>query len=425
MAVKAGNANERMPVFDLIVIGGGAAGFYGAIQAGELHGGLKILILEKSNKLLSKVRVSGGGRCNVTHHCFAPVKLARHYPRGEKLLRNIFKEYGTAQTVAWFDSKGVKLKTEDDGRMFPFTDNSQTIIDCFLHQAERLKIRIETGQEVTAIHPAAGKFSLMTQAGEVFTATKVLITTGGSPKPDAYSFIEKLGHTIKPPIPSLFTFNDSEKKFKDLMGVAVPEAEVRIATTNLKDQGPLLITHWGLSGPAVIKLSAWAAEYLHGVHYNFRALVSWIGHAKEEEVREFLQSQKTVRLKQKIYSNPLFGLPQRLWVRLCELADIPPEKVWGEIGQKNLNRLLEHLIKCPFHIKGKTTFKEEFVTCGGVDLAEVDPGTLESRKVKGIFFAGEVLHIDGETGGFNFQAAWSTAFLASKSMFGKENVKYT
>ncbi len=402
--------------FDLIVIGGGAAGFYGAIQAAEMNASLKILILEKSNKLLSKVRVSGGGRCNVTHHCFDPVKLSHHYPRGEKLLRSLFKKHDAEKTVSWFASNGVDLKIEEDGRMFPVTDNSQTIIDCFMREALRLKVKIEMGDGVVRIKPAKDIFEIITQTGKVYTAHKILIATGGSPKLDAYHWIEELGHTINPPIPSLFTFNDAEKKFADLMGIAVANAEVRIAATKFKQQGPVLITHWGLSGPAVIKLSSWAAEHLHSLHYNFTALVSWIGPAKEDTLREYLIEQKTARGKQKIYSNPLFELPQRLWVRLCEHSQIDENKIWAEASLKNLNKLLENLIKCPFQIKGKTTFKEEFVTCGGVDLKDVDPETMESKKIKGVFFAGEVMNIDGETGGFNFQSAWSTAFIAAKSI---------
>jgi predicted Rossmann fold flavoprotein len=404
-----------MADFDLIVIGGGAAGFYGAIQAAEMDPGFRVIILEKSGKLLSKVRISGGGRCNVTHHCFDPVKLSHHYPRGEKPLRFIFKKYDAAKTVAWFASKGIRLKTEDDGRMFPQTDDSETIIDCFIQQARRLNIQIETGQGVEDIKRFGVVLEIITSTGRAYYAPSVLIATGGSPKVEPYDFIKKLGHTIKPPVPSLFTFNDSGKRFTDLMGVSVTNAEVRIATAKFKNQGPLLITHWGLSGPVIIRLSAWAAEYLHSVHYDFTVLVSWIGPAQEDAIREFLQSQKISRVKQKIYNNPLFELPLRLWVRLCELAEIPDEKIWGEIGLRHLNKLLEYLIKCPFQIKGKTTFKEEFVTCGGVDLSEVDLQTMESKKVKGVFFAGEVLNIDGETGGFNFQAAWSTAFLAAKS----------
>jgi hypothetical protein len=248
----------------------------------------------------------------------------------------------------------------------------------------------------------------------------VLVAIGGSPKLEAYSFIKDLGHTIRSPIPSLFTFNDSDRDFTDLMGVAVPGAEVKIARTKFSQVGPVLITHWGLSGPAVIKLSAWAAEYLHSVAYNFDVLVSWIGPRPEDSVRQFLTDQKNTRAKQKIWNHPLFDLPQRLWTRLCSLAEIPESKIWGEASNKNLNKLLEFLIRCPFHIKGKTTFKEEFVTCGGVDVLEVDLNTMESKKVAGLYFAGEVLNLDGETGGFNFQGAWSTAFLAASAISTKD-----
>jgi predicted Rossmann fold flavoprotein len=403
--------------FDVIVIGGGAAGFYAAIQAGEMNPGLKILIVEKSGKLLSKVRVSGGGRCNVTHHCYDAVKLSQHYPRGEKRLRAVFKEYGAKHTVAWFASKGVELKVEDDGRMFPVTDSSETIVQCLRGEAERQGIRVECGFEVTSIRQAdGGGFQIASLSGQSYTCARLVITTGGSPKAEAYSFIRDLGHALRPPIPSLFTFNDPQKTFTHLMGVSVPNAEMRIATTKFKQCGPLLITHWGLSGPAVIKLSAWAAEHLYAVHYDFAVLVSWIGPVDEAPIRELLLAQKIERSKQRVAGNPLFDLPLRLWSKLCLLSGIPEEKIWAEMPHRNINKLLEYLIRCPFSIRGKTTFKEEFVTCGGVDLAEVYMQTMESRKIKGVFFAGEVLDIDGETGGFNFQAAWSTAFLAARAI---------
>lgn len=402
-------------VFDLIIIGGGAAGFFGAIQAAEMRPGLKILILEKSNKLLSKVRISGGGRCNVTHYCFEPTTLSHHYPRGQKALKSLFRKYQAKDVVEWFENKGVKLKAEDDGRMFPVTDNSATIIDCFLREARRHNIKIELNAGVTDIKPLNTGFNVICDKTELRT-NKVLIATGGHPNTSAYSFIKNTGHAILPLIPSLFTLNDSQKQFKDLMGVAVPNGAVRIAGTKFSQSGPILITHWGLSGPAVIKLSAWAAEYFHEHQYEATVLIGWIPETREEVVRQFLLDYKTTNGKRKIYSYPLYELPQRLWVRLCELAEIKEGKIWGELANKNLNKLLELLIRCPFTIKGKTTFKEEFVTCGGVDLQEVNPETMESKKVKNLFFAGEVLNIDGETGGFNFQAAWTTAFIAAKKI---------
>jgi predicted Rossmann fold flavoprotein len=401
--------------FDLIVVGGGAAGFFGAIQAAEKKPALKILILEKSTKLLAKVKVSGGGRCNVTHNCFVPTELSRHYPRGEKQLKQLFKKYQALDTVNWFASKGVKLKAEEDGRMFPITDSSQTIIDCFLNEAKRLNIQIELNRNVNAMTPVNGFFEV-TCGDTLFRAKNILVAIGGHPNVQAYSWLEKIGHTIQKPIPSLFTFNDSQKKFTDLMGVAVANAEVKITGTKLSQVGPLLITHWGLSGPAIIKLSAWAAEHLHQLNYNFTVLVSWVGSVKEDEFRLQLIDQKKIRPKQKVYTNPLFLLPQRLWQRLCELAEIEEQKIWVDLSQKSINKLLENLIRCPFEIKGKTTFKDEFVTCGGVDLNEVDTETMQSKKIQNLYFAGEVLNVDGETGGFNFQGAWSTAYIAAQQI---------
>ena len=405
-----------MNQFDIIVVGGGAAGFFGAIEAASSKPGLRILILEKSGKLLSKVKVSGGGRCNVTHHCFNPIQLAGHYPRGEKKLKDLFKKFQASDVVDWFSKRGVRLKTESDGRMFPDTDSSQTIIDCFLDEVTRKKIKIEQGVNVTRI--VTDNNLLIVQCGNdvSFTAKKVLIAAGGNSKADAYNWLTVLGHNLVTPIPSLFTFNHPGKQFVDLMGLSVPNAEVKIATTKFIQQGPLLITHWGLSGPAIIKLSAWAATYLHQVNYEFTALVSWVGPQEEEKFRTLLLEYKAAHPKQKIISNPMFNLPMRLWQKLCSLALIEDQKTWGELSLKSLNRLIEFLIRAPFHIKGKTTFKEEFVTCGGIDLKDVNAATLESKNVKNVFFAGEVLNIDGETGGFNFQAAWTTAYIAANEM---------
>jgi len=402
--------------YDLIVIGGGAAGFFGAIQAAELRPGLRILILEKSTKLLAKVRVSGGGRCNVTHHCFNPFELCRHYPRGEKSLKNQFKEFHAKHIVDWFADKGVSLKSEADGRMFPVTDNSQSVIDCFMREADKSGIRIETNHGVSSIVNENEMFSVVTMTGEKFQTSNVLIAMGGNPNLSAYRWISDLGHNIIHPIASLFTFNDSGKKFIDLMGISVPDARVRIVGSKFSQDGPVLITHWGLSGPAIIKLSAWAADYLNKVDYKFDVQLSWIGSISEEELREQLLHYKASSGKQKVYSNAMFTLPQRLWQRLCELSEIEDSRLWGEMGHRQVNKLLEHLIRCPFQIRGKTTFKEEFVTCGGVDLREINPETMESRLVRNLYFAGEVLNIDGETGGFNFQAAWTTAYLAARSM---------
>jgi predicted Rossmann fold flavoprotein len=402
--------------FDLIVVGGGAAGFFGAIQAVHQKPDLKTIILEKSTKVLSKVRISGGGRCNVTHHDFNPFTLARHYPRGEKALKKLFKVYHAEHVVQWFESRGVPLKSENDGRIFPTTNSSQTVIDCFINEVHRLGIRIETAKDVSGIDQALGGFNVRISDGQIYQAKKILIATGGNPKRSAYDWIAHLNHAVKEPIPSLFTFNDAHKKFKDLMGVSIPHAEVRIQGTKLLQRGPVLLTHWGLSGPAVIKLSAWAAEYLHAVNYNFKILVDWTGGLGEEQVRLRLVEYKSLRSRQKILSDSLFSLPQRLSQRLCELAEVDISKTWSELTQKKINKLVELLIRCPFDIQGKTTFKEEFVTCGGVELEEINLTTMESKRVKNIYIAGEVLNIDGETGGFNFQSAWTTAYIAATAI---------
>jgi predicted Rossmann fold flavoprotein len=402
-------------MFDLIVIGGGAAGFFGAINCGAKNPKLKILLLEKSSKLLSKVKISGGGRCNVTHRCFEPTPLSGHYPRGQKELKKMFRVFHAQDTVDWFAARGIRLKSEEDGRMFPITDDSQTIIDCFLEESSKLGIQIELNCGAERIERNAKGFEVHTSKN-VYQAAKVLVAIGGHPQKSAYQWIENLGHTIDPLIPSLFTFNDSEKKFRDLMGISVATAEVKIAGTKFSECGPVLITHWGLSGPAVIKLSAWAAEYLNKQNYTFQVLVNWTGHLSEEELRTLFQAHKMNRPKQKVFSNPFFGLSQRLWQRLAELAEIDSSKIWGETSNKDINRLIEWLARSSFKIKGKTTFKEEFVTCGGVPLTEINLDTMESRLVPGLYFAGEVLNIDGETGGFNFQGAWTTSYLAALSI---------
>ncbi|MBI1767422.1 MAG: NAD(P)/FAD-dependent oxidoreductase [Bacteroidetes bacterium] len=399
--------------FDLAIVGGGAAGFFGAIIAAETNPDLSMLILEKTTKLLSKVKVSGGGRCNVTHHCFEPTPLSKHYPRGSKELKSLFRKFQAKDIVEWFESKGVKLKTEEDGRIFPVSNNSQTIIDCLLDETERHGIKIKLQSEVRKITPQGNGFTLELN-NEKIIARKVLIACGGYNNLHSYDWLKPA--PIINPIPSLFTFNDSDKKFKDLMGVAVSQAEVKIAGTKFSETGPCLITHWGLSGPAVIKLSAWAAEYLHEKKYEFTALVNWTGTVGEEGLRKDLQELNANHGKQKIINNPLYKIPSRLWMRLCELAEIEETRTWAELPRKSLNRLVEFMIRCPFEIKGKTTFKEEFVTCGGVDLKSIDLETMESKHQNGIYFAGEVLNIDGETGGFNFQSAWTTAYVAAKAI---------
>lgn len=400
--------------YDLIVIGGGAAGFFGAINAAEKNKDLKILILEKTTKLLSKVKVSGGGRCNVTHECFSPAALSQHYPRGQRQLKNLFHQFHAEDTVAWFESRGVKTKTEEDGRMFPTTDDSQTIIDCFLNEAKKFGIEIKISHEVKHVEKKQDVFVIECEQNK-FQARNVLIAVGGYNKLESYQWLKNLNHEISNPIPSLFTFNDSKKEFTDLMGVSVPDGEVKIAGSKLSQRGAVLITHWGLSGPAVIKLSAWAAEYLYQLNYTFTALVNWTA-ISETEIRNTFLELRDGGSKKQITSNALFNTPKRLWEYLCTKAEIEDKKIWAELSNKSLNRLIELVYACPFQIKGKTTFKEEFVTCGGISFADIDLTSMESKKIKGLYFAGEILNMDGETGGFNFQGAWTTAYVAAQAI---------
>ncbi|GAA4445373.1 NAD(P)/FAD-dependent oxidoreductase [Pontibacter saemangeumensis] len=403
------------------MVGGGAAGFFGAITCAQFNPEATVLLLEKSGKLLSKVRVSGGGRCNVTHHCFVPTVLSQQYPRGGKQLKEAFKLFGAQETIDWFAQRGVPLKAEADGRMFPVTDNSETIVHCLMQEAQRVGVQIRTGAGVERIaaEPSGNGqslFSLKLSSGECVMANKVLVCTGGNPKTQGYDWLRELGHAIQEPVPSLFTFNVPASPLKELQGVSVPRAKVRVAGQKLEYEGPLLITHWGYSGPAVLKLSAWGARFFHEQQYNFTALINWIPDFTEETLREHLQAYRQAHPKKVVSANPLFGLPQRLWKVLAALAEVAAETRWAELPGKSTNKLVEALLRMPMEVKGKTTFKEEFVTCGGLDLSSVHMKTMESRVQPGLYFAGEVLDIDGVTGGFNFQAAWTTGYQAGKAM---------
>jgi predicted Rossmann fold flavoprotein len=406
----------------VIVIGGGAAGFFGAITCARQNRQQRVVLLEKTRKLLAKVSISGGGRCNVTHHCFSPAAFVRHYPRGAKQLRHPFETFGARETVDWFEEKGVKLKTEADGRMFPVSYSSQTIIDCLLREAQQAGVQIRTGVGVEKIDfpqdlmTTSPGLKLHLQTGEILAADKVLICTGGFPKPESYGWMLPSGHTLVPPVPSLFTFNVPHSPLRDLMGVSVGRARVKVVGQKLEEEGPLLITHWGFSGPVVLRLSAWGARLLHSLHYHFQILINWIPEYKEDGLRQQLQAMRKEQARKTISAHAFFGLPLRLWKALLALADIPEDMRWADLPGKNQNKLLESLIRCPFEVRGKTTFKEEFVTCGGIPLQEVSMQTMESKKIPGLFFAGEVLDVDGITGGFNFQAAWTTGYLAGKAM---------
>jgi predicted Rossmann fold flavoprotein len=404
----------------IAVIGGGAAGFFGAITCAELNKNAEVTIFEKSKNLLSKVKVSGGGRCNVTHACYENHLLIKKYPRGSKELKKPFAQFSTKETIQWFESRGVKLKTEEDGRIFPVTDNSQTIIDCLINTARDLGVKIVTGCGVRSIQKNnAGQTKFRINFSEdSLSFDNVLIATGGNPNMDSYQWLAAPGHTIVPPVPSLFTFNIPDSKYEGLMGIAVPNASVKIAGTKAEQSGPLLITHWGLSGPSVLRLSAWEARTLSELNYHFSVFINWVPDYTEELLREELKNIKSANSKKIISVNPLFGLPKRLWERLVSIAQIPDELRWLDIPNKQLNKLIEELLRSQLNVKGKTTFKEEFVTCGGVSLQDINLDTMESLKCQGMYFAGEVLDVDGITGGFNFQSAWTTGYIAGKSMAG-------
>jgi hypothetical protein len=403
----------------VIVIGGGAAGFFSAVNIAEMNPDCSVTLLEKSSKLLSKVRISGGGRCNVTHSCFENTQLVKHYPRGEKELMNVFSRFSTSDTIQWFEKRGVQLKTETDGRMFPLTDNSETIVNCLLGEAEKHGVKIILNVSIGSITKDNDKFTLSAAGGGSFSCDQLVIATGGNAKEEAYGWLKKLGHTIIKPVPSLFTFNIPDKKLAELMGVAVPEAKIRIAGTKLETLGPVLITHWGLSGPAILKASAWGAKQLHDMNYNFNALVSWLPKFNEEKLRIEFENEREENASRTIIGNCPFPLPKRLWEYLCLKAGITAATRWADLPKKNANVLINSLIGDEYKVSGKTTFKEEFVTCGGIHLKEIDMGSMESKLVPGLYFAGEVINVDGITGGFNFQNAWSTAWIAAFNIFSK------
>jgi hypothetical protein len=398
--------------YHIVVIGGGAAGFFAAIHAAASGG--KVVLFEKTNKLLSKVKVSGGGRCNVTHDCENASKLIIHYPRGGRSLRKGFERFGVKETREWFAHHGVELKTEADGRVFPISDDSQTIIDCLLKQAATHNVNIQLKAEVTAITPSSNGYILRMRNGEEVLAQKVIITTGGQNKSAAYNWLSHLGLQIAKPLPSLFTFNVPDSDLKDLMGLSVNHGIVQVPGTKWKMDGPLLITHWGFSAPAVIKLSAWAAIDFFERSYQFPILLNWTG-MDEEEVRAQLALYRDSHPKKAVTGNQLFDIPSRLWQKLCEKAGISANQRYLDLPKKQFNKLVEMLIRTPYQVNGKTTFKEEFVTCGGVELSEVNLQTFEAKKLPGLYLAGEVLNVDGVTGGFNFQHAWTSGYLAGHS----------
>jgi predicted Rossmann fold flavoprotein len=400
----------------LIVIGGGATGFFCAVNAARMNPSLKVIIVEKTNKLLSKVKVSGGGRCNVTHACFDITEMSKRYPRGGNFVKKTFHQFFTTDTVQWFEERDVKLKAEEDGRMFPVTDSSQTIIDCLLREVNKHGVDIMMNAEVRSVKKNESLFELQLADSRVLTADYLCIACGGYPKSSMFEWLRELGHSIEEPVPSLFTFNLPQHPITKLMGVSVEHVRVKITGTKLEQEGPLLITHWGLSGPAVLKLSAWAARELHTRQYEFSILVNWLPAFNEQQLAAQFQSLRYEIASQKIGSRNPFGLPQRLWEFLLIFSQIDAGKRWTDIPAKEQNRLIKNLCAAEFQVKGKTTFKEEFVTAGGIQLSEVDANTLMSKKVNSLFFAGEIIDVDGITGGYNFQNAWTSGFIAAKNI---------
>jgi predicted Rossmann fold flavoprotein len=402
----------------VVIIGAGAAGYFAAVNLKRLSPDTTVTLLEKGNKVLSKVRVSGGGRCNVTHACFDNSDLVGHYPRGERELRGAFSRFSTRDTVNWFEEMGVKLKTEGDGRMFPQSDSSETIVQCLQQAAETSGVVLKLGADVRKIERTGSSFLLHLAGEGRIAADQVIVTTGGNPKMAGYDWLKDLGHTIVPPVPSLFTFNLAETRICALMGISVPAAKLRIEGSNRTSVGPLLITHWGFSGPAVLKLSAQAARDLADCNYHFQVGVSWIENGKEDLVRNRFAEARSQWNARLIVGHPLFDLPRRLWEYFVQDAGIPDTLKWADLPKKNANQLVAKLVHDVYTVKGKTTFKEEFVTCGGVSLGDIDFKTLQSRRCPGLYFAGEVLDIDGVTGGFNFQSAWTTGWIAAQSIAG-------
>lgn len=409
-----------MDDYSIAVIGGGAAGFFGAIACAESFPGVRVVILEKTRQLLTKVRISGGGRCNVTHNCFDPILLTQHYPRGHKALVGPFSRFNPKDTIQWFQEHGVFLKTEEDGRLFPTTDNSETIISCFKKEAERLGIEIRIESEVISIEKKAQEgFKLQLHNEKEIHCQHALIAGGSSTK--MYKMLELLGHKIISPVPSLFTFLIPDKRLEGLAGISLPSVKLHLIGTHLKQTGPLLITHSGLSGPAVLKLSAWGARALYEMDYKASLEINWLPQETENEVKAYLYHIKKTAPNKTVFAEGHPGLPKNLWKKLVIGSGIEEKRLYAHLSNQELHRLVEQLFRGRFNIEGKSPYKEEFVTCGGIDLDQVDFQKMQSRICPGLYFAGEILDIDGVTGGFNFQNAWTTGWIAAQAITSSLN----
>ncbi len=399
-------------MYDCLIVGGGAAGFFTAINIVERNPKAKVAILERGAEVLGKVRISGGGRCNVTHACFEPNELVKFYPRGEKELRGPFHQFCSGDTIEWFERHGVALKIEDDGRMFPVSNSSQTIIDCFLKATQQLGIKVLTGQSVQSIFKKDNYWKIDTQ-NQNYQAEKLILATGSNPK--IWEMLQEFGHAIIPPVPSLFTFNSKDPRIKELPGVSA-KVTVRVKDTKLEATGPLLITHWGMSGPAILKLSAWGARILHDKNYQFTLLVNWLNTIDTEEAIAQLKTLKQEQAKKTVAKKSPFELTNRLWESLVLASGISAETKWADLSKTQLQHLTQQLTNGVFQINGKSTFKEEFVTAGGIDLKEINFKTMESKIHPNLYFAGEIVNIDAITGGFNFQNAWTSGFIVANAL---------
>ena len=408
-------SNTSKYTLEIVILGGGAAGFFAAISAKKHFPQAHVRVFEKTSKFLGKVKISGGGRCNVTNALSNHRLLSEKYPRGEKFLRKAFEQFDTKATMEWFENRGVPLKTYPDLCVFPLSNESQSIIDCLWKEAKKLGVELWTLRAIDKIMPLENGFEIAYK-DVTEKVDRVIVTIGGQPKLTGFSWLADLNHNIIPPIPSLFTFNMPKEPIRELMGIVVEQAGVRIEGQKLLGKGPLLITHWGMSGPAILQLSAWGARILAESNYEFSILVNWLNETKENTLRESLSKTISIHGSKMISNLNPFEIPNRLWLFLLEKNEINPTTRWNDLGAKNTNKLVNTLLNDRYVVQGKTTFKEEFVTAGGVDLQEIDVNTMQSKIHPGLFFAGEVMDIDGITGGFNFQSAWTTGYIAGKNV---------
>lgn len=400
----------------IVIAGGGAAGFFAAITCAEAAPDSEVTLLEQGPRFLSKVRISGGGRCNVTHACFDVDKLSHQYPRGGAALRGPFERFQPRDTVAWFETRGVRLKTEPDGRMFPVSDSSQTIIDCLLRAARQAGVILADNLGLARVSPRVGGFDLALANGAARACDRLMLATGGCRGTAAGSLPVSLGHSVEPPVPSLFTFRLESAWLRGLAGICVGPVELMAPGLGLRERGPVLLTHEGLSGPAVLRLSAWGARALHGLDYRFPLQVNWVPDLEAAAIARELERQRASQPARLVVNGPVGGLPARLWTSLVLAAGIARQTRWADLSKSQRHRLGQGLTRSELAISGKSLNRDEFVTCGGVPLGEVNLRTMQSKRCPGLYFGGELLDIDGLTGGFNFQAAWTTGWIAGQAM---------